>query len=106
MPELIRLYIRSVALGFAIAAVFVAGLIWLNVANLQHLVLNTQGGYLALFLLFFFNGLVFAGVQFGIAVMSLAEREDTGGGHAPRLPMADAFSPVPIQIEPDRAPRG
>ena len=105
MPELIRLYIRSVALGFVIAAIFVGGLIWLNIANLQHLVFNTSGGYLALFLLFFFNGLVFAGVQFGIAVMSLAEPQETDGGQAPRIPMADAFAPLPVQIEPEAAPR-
>ena len=103
MPELVRLYIRHCLIGFAIAAVFVAALIWLNIANLQHLVFNTSGGFLALFLLFFFNGLLFASVQFAIAVMGMAERSDTDGGLPQRLPMADVFSPAPVPIPLDRA---
>lgn len=100
LPALIRLYIRQVAIGFAISAGFVALLLGFNVANLRHLILSTNGGYLALFLLFFFNGLVFAGVQFGIAVMGMAEKPRTGGGNrsALRLPMADAFAPDPVRI--------
>ena len=107
MPELVRLYIRQCLIGFAIAAVFVGGLVWLNVANLQHLILNTQGGYLALFLLFFFNGLVFAGVQFAIAVMGMAEDPGRDGGRAApaAVPMAEVFDPVPVRIDATR-PRG
>jgi hypothetical protein len=98
MPELVRLYIRQVAIGFAIAAAFVVLLLWLNVGNLQHLIFNAPGGWLALFMLFFFNGLVFAGVQFAIAVMSMAERPDSGGGRRLRMPMADAFDAQPAAI--------
>ena len=98
MPELVRLYIRQSLIGFAIAAVFVGGLLWLNVANLQHLIFNTQGGWLALFMLFFFNGLLFASVQFAITVMGMAERNDSDGGRPLRLPMADAFGPKPVPI--------
>ena len=36
MPKLVKLYIKNVALGFAIAAVFVALLLWFNVMNLWH----------------------------------------------------------------------
>jgi len=101
MPELVKMYIRHVAIGFAIAAAFVAGLLWFNVVNLAELVTTSRGGYLALFLLWFFNGLVFAGVQFGIAVMNMAEKpEAPGGGRPARLPMSDAFSPVPVRIDP------
>lgn len=105
MPELVRLYIRQCLIGFAIAAVFVAGLVWLNVANLQHLIFNVQGGWLALFLLFFFNGLVFAGVQFAIAVMGMAEDTGSDSGRRAPLPMADAFAPVPVRID-EAQPRG
>ena len=35
MPELIKLYIRSVAIGFGIAAGFVALLLWTNTMGLQ-----------------------------------------------------------------------
>lgn len=73
MPRLVRLYIVQCAIGFAIAAAFVVMLLWFNVANLWHLVTHAQGGLLAVFLLWVFNGIVFSGVQFGIAVMRLAE---------------------------------
>lgn len=103
MPELIKMYIRHVAIGFGIAAVFVAGLMWFNVVNLRELVMTSSGGYLAVFLLWFFNGLVFAGVQFGIAVMNMAEKpEGPKGGNRPGIPMADVFSPMPVRIEPPR----
>lgn len=103
MPELVKMYIRHVAIGFGIAAVFVGLLLWFNVVNLAELVATSDGGYLAVFLLWFFNGLVFAGVQFGIAVMNLAEKpEKPSGGSKPRLPMADVFAPIPVKIDPPR----
>ncbi|MBK5926530.1 hypothetical protein [Rhodobaculum claviforme] len=100
MPQLVRMYIRHCLIGFAIAGVFVAGLVGLNVANLQHLLLSSSGGLLGLFLLFFFNGLLFASVQFAIAVMNMAETPDRGGNAPQRVPMADAFGaqPVPIPV--------
>ena len=45
MPKLIRLYITQVAIGFGIAAAFVALLLWFNVANLWHLVTHTEQGF-------------------------------------------------------------
>ena len=79
MPKLVRLYIVHTVIGFAVAAAFVAALLWLNVANLAHLVTHTASGPLAVFLLWMFNGIVFSGVQFGIAVMRLGERPDESG---------------------------
>ncbi len=55
--------------------------LWFNVANLGHLVAASSGGYIALVMLFMFNGIVFAGVQFAIAVMRMAD----GGGKGPTL---------------------
>ena len=86
LPPLVRLYMRQVAIGFALAAVFVGLLLGLDVARLRSLVMATQGGWMAVFLLFFFNGLVFAGVQFGISIMRMAAPEggdDQGGRRAP-----------------------
>lgn len=91
MPELVKLYIRQVLIGFGLAAIFVALLLWTNVANLQHLVFNVAGGYLALFLLVFFNGIVFAGVQFAIAIMRMAEDDKPAGG-----------KPQPLRVFPAR----
>ena len=75
MPQLIKVYIRQVAIGFVIAACFVALLLAANVANLWHLVSNVRGGWLAVLLLWLFNGIVFAGVQFALALPS--DRGDT-----------------------------
>ena len=76
MPKLIRLYVTHVAIGFGLALAFVALLLTLDVGGLRHLVLGTRDGWLGGVLLVVFNGLVFAGVQFGIAVMALSEEED------------------------------
>ena len=47
MPALVRLYIQSVALGFGIAGVFTAGLLWFDVAGLGHLVGSSDIGWVA-----------------------------------------------------------
>lgn len=97
MPKLIKVYIQQVAIGFALSAVFTAILIYFNVANLQRLVFGSSDGLLGLFLIFFFNGLVFAGVQFAIRIMRMGfeddDDDDHHGGHG--VPHSD---PVPIRI--------
>jgi hypothetical protein len=95
VPELIRLYIVNVLIGFALALVFVLGLIWLDIANLRHLVLETSSGPLAFVLLVVSNGVVFAGVQFGIAVMRLGQ-DDSGPGGGRREPIATR---IPVRAE-------
>ncbi|MDO5529334.1 MAG: hypothetical protein Q4F71_08010 [Paracoccus sp. (in: a-proteobacteria)] len=75
MPKLVRLYLFNIAIGFVLALLFTALLLMLNVANLRHLTANVAGGSLAIFLLVAFNTIVFASVQFAIAVMRLAAPE-------------------------------
>ena len=96
MPDLIKHYIRQSALGFVLAAVFVALLLYFNVANLWHLVTHTDVGVLAVFLLWLFNGIVFAGVQFGISIMSMTYDEDDEDDDDHRGMM---IRTVPIPIE-------
>lgn len=79
MHPIMRFYLRNCLIGFAAAAVFVALLLWVNVANLWGLILHSDVGILATFLLWFFHGIVFAGVQTGIAVMAMAEDVTDGG---------------------------
>ncbi len=76
MPELIRLYIRECLLGFAIAIIFSMALVILDIGRIGHLVIHVEGGWLAFAMLCAFNGIVFAGVQFGIAVMRLGRDGD------------------------------
>jgi|GEM_PF-137773 len=86
MPRLIRLYLINVAIGFVLALAFVALLLWADVAHLRHLVLETSMGWLAAAMMVVANGMVFSGVQFGIAVMLMAE-DDAGpkGGKRQRV---------------------
>lgn len=99
MPKLIKLYIKNVLIGFAIAAAFVAMLLWFDVMHLRHLVTSSDAGVLAVVVLWFAHGIVFAGVQFAWAVMSLAEREDSGPrGNAP-VRAAQEFRTVPVPVE-------
>ncbi len=94
MPRLIRLYIINAAIGFAIAAVFVGLLLWLNIANLWHLVTHSDKGLLAVLILWLANGIVFAGVQFAIAVMALKDDDKPRGG---RRSHATQGRPVPVK---------
>ena len=100
MPKLIRLYIVNVAIGFALAAVFVAMLLWFNIANLWHLVSHSDQGWLAVLILWVANGIVFAGVQFAIAVMRMKDDDDDEprGGHRQRVLKAQPV-PIPVRIE-------
>ncbi len=104
MPRLIRLYIRHVLIGFGLAGVLTVALIWFDVAHLRHLVTHTEAGPLAVGLLWLFNGLVFAGVQFGIAVMSMAEPQDDdpAGGLGQRVHHAAAPQPWTVAVGPSR----
>lgn len=99
MPKLIRLYITQVIIGFAIAAVFVAMLLWFNIANLWHLVSTSDKGLLAVFILWIANGVIFAGVQFAIAVMRMKDDDDKGprGGHRQRV-APPVQGPIPVRV--------
>ncbi|MFD0859872.1 hypothetical protein [Roseovarius aquimarinus] len=84
MPKIVRFYITHCVIGFALAAVFIATLFWFNVANLWHLVSTSDIGIMAAVVFWVLNGIVFAGVQCGVAIMLMTEREDDddepGGG--------------------------
>lgn len=96
MPKLISLYIRQVAIGFVLSAVFVGLLMYFNVANLWHLVSNSSEGLIALTVMWVLNGIVFAGVQFGIAIMCMKE-DDHSGGKRQMMPVMLA-EPVPVRV--------
>lgn len=93
MPKLVRLYIVNIAIGFGLSAVFLGVLLGLDVAGLRHLILETEMGWLAGLMIFVFSGSIFAGVQFGIAVMGLADRYDT-----PRGGLRQQAALVPVRV--------
>lgn len=50
---------------------FSMALVIFDVAHLGHLIDSVDGGWLGFALLCFFNGIVFAGVQFGMTIMRM-----------------------------------
>lgn len=80
MPRIARFYLRHVLIGYVLSAAFTALLLWQDVAGLWHLVTHVEGGWLAVVMLWLFNGIVFAGAQFGIAVMAQAGDDESPDG--------------------------
>lgn len=75
-PNLLRHYLRHCAIGFVLSAVFVALILWQDVGGLGSLIARSDVGWLAVFLLWYFNGTVFGSVQFAVMVMFQAEKDD------------------------------
>lgn len=98
-PDLIKLYIKNCIIGFALSAIFVAGLMWFDIMGLRGLVMNTAGGWIAIVMLFMFNGIVFAGVQFAISIMLMADDDDDDKGHRQSAHIREEI-PVPIRSHP------
>lgn len=106
MPKLIRLYIQSVAVGFALSAVFVAMLVWFDVGGLNSLVLGSGMGWVAAVMLTVSNGIIFSGAQFGIRIMMMAEEDDPPrGGRRGRVPGVPVPVRVPAQAAKPHLPR-
>lgn len=101
MPKLVKLYIKNVIIGFAIAAGFVAMLLWFDVMGLWGLVSQSSEGPLAVFMLWFMNGIVFAGVQFAYVIMSMAGKDQ---GPRRGTPVVDRFTPVRVEAEATSKP--
>lgn len=98
-PDLIKLYIKSCVIGFFMAAVFVGLLMWFDVVGIGRLILASDIGLMAAFVFWVLNGIVFAGVQFGIAVMAMGnDDDDDGRGGGMMLPVFLA-QPVPVRVD-------
>ncbi|SMY06482.1 hypothetical protein [Flavimaricola marinus] len=98
MPRIVNFYILHCVIGFAIAAAFTGAILWFNVANLWHLVSTSSIGMMAVIAFWVLNGIVFAGVQFAIAIMLLADKDDEPrGGTAVPVRVA---APAPVPVKP------
>ncbi|NPD15313.1 hypothetical protein HOY34_08890 [Xinfangfangia sp. D13-10-4-6] len=95
MPKLVKLYIQSVAIGFALSAGFVALLLMSNVASVGGLIIGAGAmGAVAVAMLVVFFGILFSGVQFAIRIMMMAE--DQGG---PRGGLRQQLVPIRVHAE-------
>lgn len=95
MPRLIRLYVASIAIGFALSLVFLGAVLALDVAGLRGLILGSSSGLVAALMLVMFNGIIFSGVQFAIAVSRLADADDD----APRGGLRQHLVPIPVRVD-------
>jgi hypothetical protein len=106
-PKLIKLYIKSCAIGFVLSAIFVAVMLGFDVMGLGGLVVRSDVGFVAVLMMWILNGVVFAGVQFAYVIMSMADDDDDDeprGGLRARAPVFLA-EPIPIRVEDTRRRR-
>jgi len=85
MPKLVRFLLVHAAIGFGLAFVFVGALVAFDTGGLRTLMMSSDVGLVAFFLLVFLNGLTFGSVQIGVAVMLLGEEDGDHGGGGDRL---------------------
>ncbi|MFC0281699.1 hypothetical protein ACFOHK_09395 [Falsigemmobacter intermedius] len=100
MPKLVRMYLINVATGFGIAAMFLAAMLWTDVAGLGRLVTQSPQGWIAGLMIFMGSGTLFAGVQFAIRIMAMAEDEPRG----PRGGLRQQLVPIPVRRDEQRRP--
>jgi hypothetical protein len=68
-PQLLRFVVRHAAIGFGLATLFVASLVWFDPNGVGTLLLRASSAPAALLLLWFFLGLTLGSVQIAAAVM-------------------------------------
>ncbi|RRH75131.1 hypothetical protein [Falsigemmobacter faecalis] len=100
MPKLVRMYLINVATGFGIAAMFLVGMLWADVAGLGRLVMESPQGWIAALMIFMGAGTLFAGVQFALRVMAMAEEAPRG----PRGGLRQQLVPIPVRRDEQRGP--
>lgn len=99
LPKLVRLFLVHGFVGLCLGGLFTGLLIWMNIANLGHLILTSSIGWLAIVMLVWFSAITFGGVQIAIRVMSMAEDDaGTTGGRPERTPSAMPPRPVPVPV--------
>lgn len=98
LPRIVRLYIFNSLIGFALSAIFTGLILWFDVAHIGHLVSHVAGGWIAATVFFMLNGIVFAGVQTGIVVMTM-DYDDTP--KPPRGLRQHVARPFPVEVRAD-----
>jgi hypothetical protein len=76
MPEPLTFFVKHILIGFGIAALFVAALIYFDISGLRGMLAKEEMWMVAVFVLWLGNGSVFGALQVAYAVMAQAERGD------------------------------
>ena len=73
---LLRLFLSGTAVGFALSAVFVA-IIWMwDIMDIASHAQGSKDAFLLLFILWFFNGLLFGAVQISYVVWQMGRTDE------------------------------
>lgn len=102
MPNMSWFLVKSALIGYAAALFLVCLLIYFNIANIGTLVSNSEHGYLAIFLLIFFTGQTFAGIQIGIALWLESNDDDDdqdNGSLYFRIEPERDLVPIPVRVK-------
>ena len=106
MPDHIKLILFHAFMGFLLALMFVGGLLYLNIANLWHLVTHTAEGPIALVMLIVFCTITFGSAQIGFRIMMMSEENDDDepkGGRRDAIPVRDMVAiPIPVRSDDRR----
>jgi len=93
MPKLVRLYIQSILVGFALSVLFLGALVGMDIGGLQGLILGSSSGLVAAVMLFAFNGILFSAAQFAFVIFRMADPDEgPRGGRALRQEL------VPVRV--------
>ena len=88
---LFRLLVINLALGISVAALLVAGLLWLDLAGLRHLIFADRSPAVALGLLLFGFIVTFGSAVMGTAIMAMGRRggenDESRGGNGEVVPL-------------------
>ncbi len=101
LPFLVRFLLLHALVGFGIATLAVAALLWSDFGGIGSLLTRAEGHPGPVLLLWFFLGLTFGSVQMGAAFMLKTGRSDDDdeprGGKRQRVPLA---LPVTVRARP------
>ncbi|HCP81651.1 MAG TPA: hypothetical protein DIT67_08675 [Octadecabacter sp.] len=104
-PDLIKIYIKSCLFGFFLAAVFVGAIMWFDVAGIGGLIMGSDIGIMATLVFWVLNGIVFAGVQFSIVIMTMGKTDDDDDDRRGRMMPIFRQDPIAIPIPVDKPKR-
>jgi len=100
LPQLVRFLLCHGAMGFALSALLVGGLLLADPADARGLLLGAAGHWWPAVVLWFFVGLTFGAVQIGAATMLLEARDEP-----PRPPRGGIGVPVLVPVRVRRRGR-
>lgn len=86
LPMLVRFLLRHAAVGFALAAAFVAAILIFDPQDARALLTGAAGHWWPAVVLWFFTGLTFGAVQIGAATMLLEHADPPRPRHGRGAP--------------------